>query len=147
MAMRTSSRRDGHLIVSVKNCDTSFNDETLLNVANATGEYILDLQVSPLGRTLSCGKDGVVLDALLRVLTWGALYSKISHAKKLFSFREKNAGVQPENNQLFQACRGPTLVGRRPGPSFFHVVGRGPARPIKFLFDGPRPDPTHPFFI
>eukprot|EP00904_Undaria_pinnatifida_P007193 jgi/Undpi1/3603/HiC_scaffold_16.g06974.m1 len=44
MAMRTSSRRDGHLIVSVKNCDTSFNDETLLNVANATGEYILDLQ-------------------------------------------------------------------------------------------------------
>lgn len=47
MAMRTSTRRDGNLIVSVKNCDTSHNDETLLNVANATGEYTLDLQVSP----------------------------------------------------------------------------------------------------
>lgn len=46
MAMRTSTRRDGNLIVSVKNCDTSYNDETLLNVANATGEYTLDLQVS-----------------------------------------------------------------------------------------------------
>ena len=46
MAMRTSTRREGNLIVSVKNCDTSYNDETLLNVANATGEYTLDLQVS-----------------------------------------------------------------------------------------------------
>lgn len=46
MAMRTSTRSDGNLIVSVKNCDTSYNDETLLNVANATGEYTLDLQVS-----------------------------------------------------------------------------------------------------
>ncbi|CAM9229407.1 unnamed protein product [Laminaria digitata] len=44
MAMRTSTRSDGNLIVSVKNCDTSYNDETLLNVANATGEYTLDLQ-------------------------------------------------------------------------------------------------------
>ena len=46
MAMRTSTRREGNLIVSVKNCDTSYNDGTLLNVANATGEYTLDLQVS-----------------------------------------------------------------------------------------------------
>lgn len=46
MAMRTSTRRDGNLTVSVKNCDTSCNDETLINVANATGEYTLDLQVS-----------------------------------------------------------------------------------------------------
>lgn len=45
MAMRTSTRNDGSLIVSVKNCDTSQNDESLFNVAKATGEYTLDLQV------------------------------------------------------------------------------------------------------
>ena len=61
-------------------------------------------------------------------------------------------------HRFFRACHGPTLVGRRPGPSFFRVVGRGPARPgptrlyltgrgptrpIIFLFDKPR-GPTRP---
>ena len=41
-------------------------------------------------------------------------------------------------------CHGPALVGRL-GP-LFHVVGRGPARPINFLEDGPRPDLAHQFF-
>lgn len=45
LAMRTSTRREGNLIVSVKNCDTSHNDEMLFNSAAATGEYTLDLQV------------------------------------------------------------------------------------------------------
>lgn len=52
MAMRTSTRLDGSLIVSVKNCDTSHNDETLFNPANATGEYTLDLQVPLRARVL-----------------------------------------------------------------------------------------------
>ena len=51
--------------------------------------------------------------------------------------------------EIIKACHGPTLVGRstgpaRPGPSFFHVVGRGLARPTSSLFfDGPRPGPAH----
>ena len=54
------------------------------------------------------------------------------------------------------------VMGRRwwGGPSFFHVVGRGPARPItfffkgcgparsiNFLFDGPQSGPVHQIFI
>ena len=31
----------------------------------------------------------------------------------------------------------------RPGPPVFDMMGRGPARPINFLEDGPRPGPTH----
>ena len=45
------------------------------------------------------------------------------------------------------------LVGRpgvarpaRPGPSNFNLEGRGPARPVKFSEDGPRPDPAHQIF-
>ncbi|CAM9420523.1 unnamed protein product, partial [Sphacelaria rigidula] len=45
MAMKKSLRPDGNLIVSVKNCDTSYYDENLFNFDNATGEYILNLQV------------------------------------------------------------------------------------------------------
>ena len=33
------------------------------------------------------------------------------------------------------------------GPSIFHVMGRGPARPITILEDGPRPDPAHRIFF
>ena len=46
------------------------------------------------------------------------------------------------------AARGWAGPGRPapPGPSFFHVVGRGPARPIKFFFVGPRPGPAHLYF-
>ena len=34
----------------------------------------------------------------------------------------------------------------RPGPSFFHVVGRGPARCIQSFFHGLRPGPAINFF-
>ena len=34
----------------------------------------------------------------------------------------------------------------RPGPSFFHMMGRGPARPFNFSEDGPRPGPAHHIF-
>lgn len=46
LAMRTSVRSKGNLIVSVKNCDTSHHDPTLFDCANTTGKYTLDLQVS-----------------------------------------------------------------------------------------------------
>ena len=66
-----------------------------------------------------------------------------------------------------RACHGPTLVGppgvglgragrpgpahqlilwgaaARPGPSNFQRMGRGPARPINFSEDWPRPGPAH----
>ena len=32
------------------------------------------------------------------------------------------------------------------GPSIFNVMGRGPARPIKFSYDGLRPGPAHQVF-
>ena len=34
----------------------------------------------------------------------------------------------------------------RPGPSIFDMMGRGPALPVKFAEDGPRPGPAHQFF-
>ena len=34
----------------------------------------------------------------------------------------------------------------RPGPSNFHVMSRGPARPIRFSCGGPRPGPAYQFF-
>ena len=37
---------------------------------------------------------------------------------------------------IAKACHGPTPVGR---------LGVGPARPVKFSEDGPRPDPVHTF--
>ena len=49
-------------------------------------------------------------------------------------------------------CHGPTLVDRpgvgldRPGTLNFNLVDRGPARPVKFSEDGPRPGPAHQFF-
>ena len=48
--------------------------------------------------------------------------------------------VSGRTTVIFRACHGPTLVGRagvRPGR---------PARPIKCLYDGPRPGPAHQFF-
>ena len=33
-----------------------------------------------------------------------------------------------------------------PGPSNFNLVGRGPARPVEFSEDGPRPGPAHQIF-
>ena len=37
------------------------------------------------------------------------------------------------------------VMGRRwwAGPSMFDMMGRGPARPVHFSEDGPRPDPAH----
>lgn len=46
LAMRTSTRPGGNLIVGMIDCDTSRKDEKLFNAANATGEYDLDLQVN-----------------------------------------------------------------------------------------------------
>ena len=45
------------------------------------------------------------------------------------------------------AHRSKTRPGRRwwAGPSIFHLVGRGPARPIIFRDDGPRPVPAKNF--
>lgn len=37
-------------------------------------------------------------------------------------------------------------VASRPSPSNFHLMGRGPARPVIFHEVGPRPGPPHPFF-
>ena len=56
---------------------------------------------------------------------------------------------------LIRACHGPTLVGRpgvgpgrarRPGLSFFDMMGRGPARPVNCSENGLRPGPAHQFF-
>ncbi len=41
---------DGNLLVGMNNCDTSREDKTLFNAADATGEYELDLQVKVLRR-------------------------------------------------------------------------------------------------
>ena len=41
-----------------------------------------------------------------------------------------------------RTCHGPA----RAGPSFLYMMGRGPARPIKFSFSGPRPGPAHQNF-
>ena len=38
------------------------------------------------------------------------------------------------------------MAAARPGLSNFERMGRGPARPIKFSEDGPRPDPAHHIF-
>ena len=46
---------------------------------------------------------------------------------------------------ISRACHGSTMVGR-PGRSYFHVVGRGPARTTNFLFNWPQPGPTNQFF-
>ena len=42
---------------------------------------------------------------------------------------------------------GPRLGWAEPtGPPTFDMVGRGPARPVKFSDDGPRPGPAHHIF-
>ena len=45
MAMKTSTRSDGTLIVGMKNCNTSHKSEIIFSPANANGEYNLDLEV------------------------------------------------------------------------------------------------------
>ena len=55
----------------------------------------------------------------------------------------------PLIRKITRACHGPTLVGRpgvgsgRPAPSIPDMMGCGPARPINFSEDGPRPGPAH----
>ena len=41
---------------------------------------------------------------------------------------------------------GPGLDRAGPGPLNFYLVGRGPARPVQFSEDGPRPGPAHHIF-
>ena len=45
--------------------------------------------------------------------------------------------------QKSTACHGPTLVGR---PINFYMMGRGPAWPVKFSENWPRPGPAHHIF-
>ena len=51
---------------------------------------------------------------------------------------------RPRSGPAHQICI--LWATARPGPSFFQRIGHGPARPINFSEDGPRPSPTHHVF-